>query len=322
VLNASDIDATAILLTELPVLQFGLETPSGHIVWAAEGTALGATVAIGTNMVYYRFALPLVPGGEAAHAGVWHAVVRLQDGLHRRLAAGEAMAAQPSGEGSFANGVRYSVSVHTYSNVRLQARLSQSSLEPGATLTVRAALSEFDIPLAGTARVHAEVIRPDGTQTVLPLAEGDPGQFEGAMVAAGAGVYQFRLLAAGWTHRGESFTREQALTAAVLAGGNAPFPTTPPATPGNDLACRLLDCLLSNAGLERWLEEHHVDPKVLLRCLRSACEAPGTPPSDRELAEREGMPAPQPAQAELMELLARPELARVLTELLGRTNPA
>jgi hypothetical protein len=284
-LNSSDIDATAILMTDMPIGQFALETPAGHLVGPAEALALGATVAAGTNMLYYRFALPLLGGGKPAHAGVWHAVLSISTEGHQWM--------PDSRIGK--NGVRYNVSVQTYSNVRMVASLTQSSFEPGATLLMHATLTEFGIPLAGIGKVKTELRRPDGTQTVIWLAEIEPGIFETAVVASLTGVYQFRVLANGWTHRGEAFTREQLLTGVIVIGGNSPSPTTPPGDRRDDLLCCLLGCLLKNEALDRFLAQHNIDVAALERCVRAFCEARNAPASERELAEREGVTLSAPA---------------------------
>jgi len=306
-LNSSDIDATAILMTDVPMVQFGLETPAGHVVGPAEAAALGATVAAGTNMLYYRFGLPLLGGGKPAHAGVWHAVLGIGDREASAFAASV---------GKYA--ARYSVSVHAYSNVRMAANLTQSGFEPGATLVVRATLTEFGIPLAGTCKVQAELRRPDGTQTVISLAEVEPGVFETDLVANLAGVYQFRVLANGWTHRGEAFTREQLLTGVTVVGGNSPSPTTPPADHRDAFFCCLLGCLLKNEALGRFLAQHNIDTAALQRCVRVCCDARNVAPG-RGLAGREGVEGPPATDVvgNLRELLSRPEFANVLRQLAG-----
>jgi hypothetical protein len=312
VLNSSDIDATAILLTDRPFVQFGLETPEGHVVGPAEALALGATVAAGTNMVYYRFGLPLLGGGTAAHAGTWHAVLGVGD-------RGRLQYVDRAGySGADAHGVRYSVSVHAYSNVRMAASLSQNSFEPGATLSMRAVLSEFGIPLAGSASVRAEVREPDGTSAVISLTEVKPGVFESALSAATTGVYQVRVVADGLTHRGETFTREQLLSGVTVIGGNTPPPRTAPGDHRDEALCHLLECLLSTDVLGRFLQEHHIDAAALQKCVKTMCQSAGAPPTDRELAEREGTLAP--AQATLTDLLARPDFAEGLRQLLQRSG--
>jgi hypothetical protein len=305
-LNSSDIDATAILMTDRPFVQFRLETPSGHLVSPAEAISLGAAVAAGTNMLYYRFGLPLLAGGKPAHAGIWYAVLGVEGPNARAFVAASA--------GKYT--ARYSVSVHAYSNVRMAANLAQTSFEPGATLTLRAALTEFGIPLSG-ASVQAELRRPDATQSAISLAEVEPGVFATTAVASLAGVYQFRVLANGWTHRGEAYTREQLLTGVTVVGGNSPSPTTPPADHSGDLLCCLLNCLLKNPGFDGFLAQHNIDANALQRCLRACCDARNAPPSAGELAAREGSAPPAPAFAgQLGELLARPDLADLLRQLV------
>ena len=305
-LNSSDIDATAILMTDLPIVRFELETPAGHVVGPAEAVALGATVAAGTNMLYYRFGLPLLGGGKPAHAGVWHALLGNE---------GREQNAFVANVGKYT--ARYSVSVHAYSNVRMAAIITQTSFEPGATLVVRATLTEFGIPLAGMGKVQAEFRRPDGTQTSMSLAELEPGVFETNVIASLAGVYQFRVIANGWTHRGEAFTREQLLTGVTVVGGNSKSPTTPPADHRHELICCLLNCLLKNEAIDKFLVQHNIDPAALLRCIRVCCDEKNVAASARELAEREGVEAlsTPAALGRLSELLSQPEFAQALRKI-------
>jgi hypothetical protein len=312
-LNSSDIDATAILMTDRPIVQFLLESPDGDRVGPAEAAALGSTVAAGTNMMYYRFGLPLLAGGRPAHAGVWHAVLGIEDRIADRMLATAATVAVGAQEGV----ARYNVSVHAYSNLRMSADLAQNGFEPGATLVVRAGLTEFGIPMAGSSSVHAELRRPDGTQTVIILAEVEPGVFEAAVKAELAGVHQFRVLANGWTHRGETFSREQLLTGVVITGGNAPPPTSPPTDHRDEMLCQLLECLLSNEALGRYLVQHNVDPAMLQRCVRVFCDSRSAPPSESELMQREGVVPESSVDAlSLRELLTRPEVAATIRKLL------
>jgi hypothetical protein len=290
VLNETDIDSTVILLTDLPapVLSFRIETPDGDLMDPGHAAAAGATFAVGTNMSYYRFALPLVLGGKPAQTGLWHAVLGVDDKIFERYVRDRD---QPAAvvAARLANGVRYSISAQSLSNLRFQASVSQNSLEPGATLTVHAALSEYGIPVDHRARVTAELQRPDGTQATLALAETAPGTFEAATPAASQGVYRFRVVATGLTMRGVPFTREQQVSGAVVPGGNNPPPTSPPSTRSQDEAlCRLLSCLLSPDALGRLFTAQHIDPAVLQKCVATWCEARLAPPSAEELRQREG----------------------------------
>ncbi len=148
VLNETDIDTTVILLTDLPspVLNFLIETPAGDLMDPAQATALGHTFAVGANMSYYRFTLPLPVGGAPAQTGTWYAVLDVDDKLFERYAhAGDQSLGAWSAR--VAHGVRYSVNVQAFSNLKMEAQLTQSSLDLGATMTLRATLSEYGIPV-------------------------------------------------------------------------------------------------------------------------------------------------------------------------------
>ncbi len=290
VLNETDIDSTVILLTDLPssVLTFRIETPAGDVMDPAHAAALGATFAVGTNMSYYRFTLPLVIGGKPAQEGIWHAILGVDEKIFERIVRG--LEQSPAAlQARVTNGVRYSLTAQSLSNLRLQADVSQTSLEPGAILTVHARLSEYGIPVDHRAVTAVELQRPDGTQLTLAMTEAEPGLFEVATAAAVQGVYRIRVVSSGATMRGLPFTREQHLSGAVVVGGNNPFPKSPPSTREQDEAlCHLLECLLGPQALGRLLIAQHVDPAVLQKCVAAWCEARLAPPSAEELRQREG----------------------------------
>jgi len=225
-LNETDIDCTVILNVDIPVIELAVETPAGDLITPVNAAGLGVNFTVGSNMSYYRFTLPVALGGGAgARAGTWHAVLAVDDKILLREASrsfGNNAAAAARVQ---AHGARYSLSVESYSNLRMTARLDQTSFEPGATLTLRVNLTEYDQPVDHRASVSAELRRPDATTTTLSLMEVEPGVFETSIVAMMAGVYRFRALASGVTMRGLSFTREQTLTGAVFPGGDQPSPT-------------------------------------------------------------------------------------------------
>jgi Mg-chelatase subunit ChlD len=290
VLNETDIDSTVILLTDMPsqVLSFLVETPAGDVLDPAHAAALGATFAVGTNMSYYRFALPLPLGGQPAQAGMWHAVLGIDDKVFERYVHASDQAPGPLAA-RLAHGVRYSVTAQALSNLRLAAHVSQSSLELGATLRIRATLSEYGIPVDHRAVVTVELQRPDGTQASLPMLETEAGLFQTDTLAADQGVYRFRVVARGVTMRGLPFTREQHLSGAVVPGGDAPSPRSDPSKREQDEAlCRLLECLLGPDALGRLLTEQHIDPGLVQRCIAAWCRARLGPPSQEELRQREG----------------------------------
>jgi Mg-chelatase subunit ChlD len=274
-LAESEIDATVVLLVDVPAVRLSLQTPSGAVLSEANLAALGAQVTRGTKMTFCRVGLPL-PVGAGAHGGTWHAVLKVDEPrLKRELAKLQRAAKDGTAEAvEFqrlrAHGIRYNVTVSAWSNLRMSARLTQTSFKPGARLRLDVALTEYGQPVERRARVEADVQRADGVTLTLSLAEQMPGVFGGEIVAGLDGVWRVRIRARGRTFGGVAFTREQLLTAAVIVGGDVP-PKPPPA---NEWALEcLLRCLAREPGWERWLKEHGIDPGRLRDCLERCGKA-------------------------------------------------
>ena len=197
-----------------------------------------------------------------------------------------------------AHGVRYCVTVQSYSNLRMEARLTQDSMVPGATMTITATLSEYGIPVANRAAVRAEVERPDGTRTTLTLAEGDDGRFEAGIGASVEGVYRFHLKATGVTLRGLPFTRERLLTGAVFQG-QQPLADWRSGERRWNGPLRVAQCLLQGRTFGRFFAEHGIDVDALRRCVERSCRR-GRHLSDDEARERrEGSERPDKSRRPL-----------------------
>lgn len=273
-LSEADIDVTAILLTDSPGVDFFIQTPAGDVMTPGSAGGLGATFGVGTDMSYYRFTLPLALGATPARAGTWYAILEIP---------------QIEARESTGGGIRYSFSAQTFTNIRMDARLSQNSLQPGASITISATLTEYGIPVEHRASVRAELELPDNTRSTLALSEADSGHFQVSTTAIVPGVYRIRVVASGVTMRGVPFTREQQLSATAILGGDNPPPTSGPITRGHDAdLCKLLECLLRPDSFGRFLEDHNVDPKAVWCCVEAWCKARLAGPSKEELAEREG----------------------------------
>jgi hypothetical protein len=292
-LTAGDAGVDVILLTPYPqVVDFRLQTPSGQIIepWLAMSEP-GMRFVLSSGVSYYRLALPLefmpdrFDGGGTWHAlltigkprvvrggtvdgrdpGIRHAMfarapaaVAAARGLEAQrasvlVAENQGFAAQVS---RTLRTLPYSLVVHSYSNLSLRAHFEQTSFEPGARVTIHVSLAQSGIPLDQRAGVWAEVRRPDGAIARLDLVERSDGQFAGELATTAPGVYQIRVRARGTTFRGEPFTREQTLTAAVWRGGDRT------ADPGSDLRgivdllrerdarlCELLRCFTAPDGV-------------------------------------------------------------------------
>lgn len=274
VLNEADITSDIILLSAAPppTFRFMLQTPNGDVI---DPLVAGSTPSVefvrGQRVSYYRITLPVVLSGQGAGPGTWLALLTLDDtGYKRYLSSLDNN--QQELQSVRTHGVRYSLSVHSLSSLRMDARVLQSSNEPGATVTIRAGLTEYGLPVANRASVRAEVERPDHSATTLALNEIEPGVFEASMAASLSGVYPIRALAAGATLRGKPFTREQLLTAAAWKGGDNPPPNgaTDPGTRDERL-CELLHCLLGKDVLGRWLERNQINAKAVQECLEGFC---------------------------------------------------
>ena len=307
-LNEADIGSDVILLTPAPqFIDFALEAPDGTIVdRVLANTTPGMSHSFGTNVAFYRMTLPALINGIAQQEGTWHAILSSR----RRVPGRGIDTATPAATQQNAHGVRYSLMVHSYSNLRMRARLTQTSNEPGAWLNVRALLTEYGLPVNRRALVRAELLRPDLSTVILVLNEVQPGLFEASVQATSTGVYQFRVRAAGATLRGQPFTREQGLTAAVWRGGDTPPPTGKDDPRGRDEAlCRLLQCLLGKDLLGTLFDQYGINPDAVLRCIRAFC------------SERLGQSStahPQvgsSAQTELTELLTQPGSRALMAKL-------
>ncbi len=316
VLTEADIDTTVILLHDLPAVRMLLETPDGSVIDPSIVSGFGGTFAGGESLSYYRFGLP-APVGAGAHGGLWHAILELDPDLFKKSLS--RLDNDPVRlRRARAHGVRYSLNVHAFSNIRLDARLEQDSLEPGATLSLRAILTEYGIPVDRRARVLAHLERPDGSKIALALAEVEPGVFEAATRANLAGLYRIRVIASGYSLRGLPFTREQLLTGAVFRGGDHPI------TPGDldgshERLCHLIECLLSEKGVMQFLKERGIDPKAILKCVETYCRS-GL--RAEVVASNPGLRALEGA-GRLEAVAADPELRRaleVLLQAMGRSG--
>jgi hypothetical protein len=219
-ISDSDIDATVILMTDYNVVDLMVETPASDIIDAGNAGALGITYNLGARTRSYKFTLPVAFAG-GNHAGQWHVVLKVNEKDWQNYRP-SATVYQPGGSGPGAAGARYSVEVHTFSNLKMKPRIDQDSLEPSAAITLRANLSEYGLPVEGRAVVNVEVSRPDASVIPYTLDEEPGGNFERVFTANMSGIYTCRFMASGTSMRGKPFTREQTLTAAVWNGGDNP----------------------------------------------------------------------------------------------------
>jgi len=221
----------------------------------------------------FSFNLPVAFQAEKVQAGTWNAILEIDPVIYKR----ELSVLNDKNKGvvtSFkAKGARYCVSIHSFSNLRMKASVTQNAYEPGSTLTLRAILTEYNQPVERRATVKADLEYPDHTMGVLSLDEIQPGVFETTLIATMPGIYRFIVQAKGGTYKGVPFTREEMLNAAVFHDiHNVP---SQPSSSGKDDWCRLLACLLSEKNvsdeLESRLKREGINLDGIRECVKAFC---------------------------------------------------
>jgi Mg-chelatase subunit ChlD len=257
-LTEADTGVDVVLLTPDPeAVDFRLQTPNGFVIepWRAKDETSMRWVS-STGMACYRLVLPaeIVPA-RYDQAGTWRILlsvgkpklsapeahaptvevahvdvsgIRLEEVLRRvppsrapdlsALAPDRALSsvAVPGG----GSPIPYSVGVYAYSDVSLQASITQSGFEPGGAAGIEAVLTEAGKPNGFDASVWAEVTRPDGSQATVALKPTEKGRFTGSFPTPISGVYKCRVRASGRSRHGYPFQRETTLTAVVWLGGD------------------------------------------------------------------------------------------------------
>ncbi len=275
-LSEADMGADVVLLSPAPwAIEMMLETPSGKVISQMDTAGIPNLDFVSGNQVhYYRMKLPL-PVADGEHGGTWYAILKIDEGQFkeylgtiRQREDGNAL------QRAVAHGVPYSLNVQARSNLMMKVTVMQSGHEPGAVVTMRALLKEYDQPVQDRAGVRVAVERPDGTATTVILSEVEAGVFEVSFAAAQSGIYQLIFRAEGKTWYGRSFTREELRTAAVWHGGDNQPPTTA-ADPfaRDEQLCELIKCILNDKGVAEYLRRHEIDVRRLSRCLLQICRS-------------------------------------------------
>lgn len=310
----TDVSIDVVALSPIPfALDFTLVTPGGDVITPAmSGVEPNVTYRVGADIAYYRLmlpALPAAPGGS--HRGTWKALLALRKpadviGIIKSMIRKDRV--------QYAEIIRrlrefavrpapYSMTVHAYSNLKLDASLRQDSYAPGANIYLTAKLWEYRVALA-TAHVWADVLSPDGSRATVTFSARSDGDFTANWLATRPGTYQFVIHAEGYTSGNARFTREKVLTAGVWAGGDRPFD---PVDGGkDDECCKPILCLLESVMkspemLER-LKAMGLNIDELRKCLRS----------QRKQVTTEGKPS---IEMNPTVLAHSPELLRLVTAL-------
>ncbi len=221
------------------------------------------------------FNLPVAFQAAKIPAGTWHAILEIDEALYKRELVALKDKNQQAAGNLRAQGAKYCVSVHSFSNLRMTSAVTQNAYDPGSTFTLRANLTEYGQPIEKRATVSAALEYPDHSHGVLSLAEVEPGVFQTSMTAGMPGIYRFLIQAKGGTYRGVKFTREQVLNAAVYHDIHKTPGKPDGGTTKADL-CRLLSCLLDRENLspsyEEWLKKQGISLAGIRKCVDIFCK--------------------------------------------------
>jgi len=219
----SDYGADVMVLSPYPRgLDVTLVDPDERRVRPADlpGTPWARFVS-GAGVSYYRLALPMAAGGlQQAHAGKWMVEISLNE-----KGTGYLNPKKPPKDGPQRIAMRhralpYDVIVHAYSMLRLHAMVQPGLIAVGSRVRLTAILTEFDAPPLRSAKVFAEISRPDGRVWRIKLAHSGEGHYTDEIAAELVGLHTVRFQAHGKNQGGWDFTRERTLTFAVNKTGS------------------------------------------------------------------------------------------------------
>lgn len=319
----SDVSVDVVALCPIPVaLDFQLVTPGGQTITPAmSGVEPNVQYHVGADVAYYRLMLPALPGDPGnSHRGTWKALLglRIPGTIHHTLSTHLREDQLEFGRRLRAYATRpmpFNLSVHSYSNLTLDAVLRQDGFAPGDAVHLTTSLWEYRAPLMAAATVWADVIQPDGSRATLPFSRTSAGEYVADWMTRRPGVYQFVVRAEGRTTGNARFTRTKVLTAGVWAGGDRPFDPIggQQGSSGNTEFCELILCLIEQAmkspRLEERFKEIGFDLNRLRRCVEIQCRKGQTPMEGQRVA---------PEASEEWRTLARsPEFNELISTLVS-----
>jgi hypothetical protein len=321
-ISDSDVSVDVVALCPIPfALDFQLITPGGDVITQAmAGVEPNVQYHVGADVAYYRLMLPALPSKpDSSHRGMWKAVLGLKrpDEILREL---RQFREQRMELAEFIRRVSeftqkptpFNLTVHTYSNLRLEATLVQDGFAPGDVVRLTASLWEYQVPLKTNASVWADVVEPDGNRSVLNFTRTAAGSYTATWTTTLPGVYRFGIRAEGTTSGNARFMRAKELTAGVWAGGDRPFDPVGGGSEttggGDDGRCKTIMCFLDfvmkSSVLREWFKRFDFDIEGFRKCVERHCK--------KEVPATDGRPA---AVGRLPTLTHLPEFGQLVNTL-------
>ncbi|HWN10842.1 MAG TPA: VWA domain-containing protein [Pyrinomonadaceae bacterium] len=225
-ITEADVNFDVALLTRYPMLRFTLEAPDGTRIDPTNVGSFNGQFVTGPVCYYYRMHLPVFASDFSRALGKWHIVIEYlgapqyfgAKALKMRIAnEGQRKGRQPSFTRNLNTAVNYHILVTARSSIQLETRIEQRGFEPGLDRSVVAFLRASGQPLADRVNLLAQVTRPDGVVSLLPMAHMGNGRFEAKLDDAKMlGHYSIVVRAAGQTPGNFPLQREQTLSGVVL----------------------------------------------------------------------------------------------------------
>ena len=271
-ISEADIDSEIIILSPYaPFFEAVLISPDGNVI---RGNSTNVQHFINRNSQIFRVSYPALPSQvQGSHAGLWKVGLEISQEQFSAAFKKFFRDMKPELIKDFWEKLRkygsvpYSLSVQSFTDLKFKAQVTASLLTPGSQISLNGLLHQYRLPISG--QVRAEVTLPDGREKVVRLQQTEKGKFSAIMTAETSGVYQFRIIAQGYSMGGKKFTRETLRSVSIYK--NTPTVPTEDEQKTPDW-CKLADCLLSQKEIKKYLKQHKIDAGALKKCLIMNCE--------------------------------------------------
>ena len=269
-LNEADIYADVIVLSPFaPFISASLIAPNGDVIKGSMGN-VSHQINLGNQI--FRLALPAIPGKEKeTHAGKWKVVLNIDpDEIKKNWEKYAEKYKDILRKLNQYQSVPYSVIVQTFSDLNFDVNVEKTSNIAGAEISMYATLKQYNLPING--KVFAGITLPNGSNNMIKLHQSEKGNFSASFKSTMSGIYTIRFKASGISMSGNRFTRETLRTVSLYKE-NPVIPTDGTSHMG-EATCAMIDCVLSQKGIQEYLKKNNIDPDRLRKCLKINCMNP------------------------------------------------
>lgn len=239
-IDLGEVDVTAdFIVVFRPTAQYPkairiwLEAPDGTIVRPSDDAAMpNLKYVTAPSHVYFRWLFPAFPDRPEAHVGRWLLWV-------------ENFAPVITAKRTATHGAEpfvYSAMCKARSDLRLNGHLTQTGYAPGSAMALTLEPTLYGQPIHLDADPAVNVVRPDGSSSVLSLSRDGDGRYRGTFTATHlVGAYQFAVEVTATSPAGHRVTRFRQLCGLIF------LPTTGGGGHGGDGSedcCREMTVLL------------------------------------------------------------------------------